>query len=148
MSTQSLIQSYPSENVRINNIAIDKFSRPSTFHIQATSPTTTVDVAGSHTAIIQTQPLTTPHDNVTQFKISHLGDASRASWTNGDIVKVHILSYSGFNGVPFISGFKESGTGNYVVDIANVVQTGSPPAAYALNGLIQFSVEYTRFNLP
>jgi len=147
MSTQSLVQSYPSENVRINNIAIDKFSRPATFHHQATSPTTTVDLAGSHTAIIQTQILTTPHDNVTQFQISGVGLAGRASWTNSDIVKVHIISYGGYNGVPFITGYKESGTGNYVIDIANVVQTGSPPSTYALNGDIKFTLEYTTFNL-
>lgn len=148
MSTQSLIQSYPSENVRINNIAIDKFSRPATFHTQATSPTTTVNVAGSHSALIQTQPLTTPHDNTTQFLISGIGLAGRASWTNADVVKVHIQSYSGFDGLPFITGYKESGSGNYVIDIANVVKTGNPPDAYPLNGFIQFSLEYTTFNLP
>ena len=55
MSTQSLIQSYPSKNVRINNIAIDKFSRPAKLYNQQTSPETTVDVFGDHTVIIWIQ---------------------------------------------------------------------------------------------
>ena len=147
MSTQSLIQSYPSKNIRINNIAIDNFSRPAKLYNQATSPETTVDVLGDHTVIIQTQPLTTPHDQVTQFHIDNLGEASRTSWPTGAAVKLNILAYSGYDGVPFISGFKDSGTGAYVVDVANVVKTGNPPDAYPLNGFIQFSVELVHFNI-
>ena len=147
MSTQSLIQSYPSKNVRINNIAIDKFSRPAKLYNQQTSPVTTVDVFGDHTVIIQTQPLITPFGETTRFLISNLGETARTSWPTGAAVKINILAYSGFDGVPMINGSKESGGGNYLVDVANVTKTGSPPAAYALNGLIQFSVELTHFNV-
>ena len=147
MSTQSLVQSYPSKNVRVNNISIDKYSRPAKFFNQQTSPETTVDVFGAHTVIIQTQPLVTPHDEATQFSISNLGETARTSWPTGAAVKINILAYSGFDGLPFISGYKDSTSGNYVVDVANVVKTGSPPATYALNGHIQFSVELTHFNV-
>jgi len=147
MSTQYLNSSTPRKDILINNVAIDKYSRPAKLFNQQTSPETTVDVFGAHTVIIQTQPLVTPHDEATQFKISNLGETVRTSWPTGASVKINILAYSGFDGLPFISGYKDSTSGNYIVDIANVVKTGSPPATYNLNGHIQFSVELTHFNV-
>tara|TARA_R110002124_G_scaffold83873_1_gene219102 strand:+ start:1786 stop:2241 length:456 start_codon:yes stop_codon:yes gene_type:complete len=147
MSTQSLILSHPSKDIRINNIAIDKFSRPAKLYNQQTSPETTIDVFGDHTVIIQTQPLITPNNEATQFKISNLGETARTNWPTGAAVKINILAYAGFDGLPFISGYKDSTSGDYVVDVGNVVKTGSPPAAYPLNGHIQFSVELTHLNV-
>tara|TARA_R110002126_G_scaffold255636_1_gene398630 strand:- start:105 stop:551 length:447 start_codon:yes stop_codon:yes gene_type:complete len=147
MSANYLNQSVKSSSAIINNIVIDKYQRPAKLFNQQTSPTTTVDVLGNHTVIIQTQPLITPHDNATQFKISNLGINGRSSWTTGDIVKVNIVGYGGFDGLPFITGYKDSGTGDYIIDIANVVKTGFPPDAYALNGLLQISVELFKFNM-
>ena len=147
MSSQYLDQDAPRPDVMINNISIDKYSRPAKLFNQQTSPETKVDVAGEHTVIIQTQPLVTPHDEATQFLISNLGEAARTSWPTGASVKINILAYSGFDGLPFISGYKDSTSGDYVVDVANVVKTGSPPATYPLNGHIQFSVELTHFNV-
>ena len=147
MSTQSLNSATPSKTIRINNIAIDKFSRPAKLYNQQTSPETTIDVFGDHTVIIQTQPLITPNNEATQFKISNLGETTRTTWPTGAAVKINILAYSGFDGLPFISGYKDSTSGDYVVDVANVVKTGSPPATYPLNGHIQFSVELTHFNV-
>jgi len=146
MSANYLNQSVKSSAI-INNIVIDKYQRPAKLFNQQTSPTTTVDVLGNHTAIIQTQPLTTPHDNLTEFIISNLGKNGRSSWETGENVKLNILSYSGYDGCPFITGFKSSSNGNYIVYIANVVKTGNPPDAYALNGYIQISVELLNFNI-
>ena len=145
MSSQYLNQSKKS-SISINNISIDNFSRPATFHTQLTSPTSNVNVNGSHSCIIRTQGFTTPHDNLTQFKISDIGLVGRSSWNTGDCVKINILSYSGYDGCPFLTGYKESGgTGNYIVDVANVVQTGTPPSTYALNGYLDISVEFYQF---
>ena len=144
MSSQFLNQSKKS-SISINNISIDIFSRPASFHTQLTSPTSNINVNGAHTCIIQTQPFTTPHDNLTQFKISDIGLVGRSSWSTGDSVKINILSYSGYNGCPFLTGYKESGTGNYIIDVANVVQTGQPPSTYALNGFLQISIEFHQF---
>ena len=146
MSTQYLNSSTPRTDILINNVSIDKFSRPANFFNQQTTPTTTVDVGGSHTFVLQTQPLTTPYDNATQFKISNIGNYARTAWVTGDIVKINIVTYSGFDGLPFVTGYKESGTGDYIVNIANVVKTGFPPAIYALNGAIQLSVELIKLD--
>ena len=145
MSSQYLNQS-KATSASINNISIDKYTRPATFHNQLISPTQNVNVGGSHTCIIQTQILSTPHDTLTQFKISDIGQVGRTSWSTGDSIKINILAYSGYNGCPFVTGYKDSGTGNYVVDIANVVKTGYPPASYDLNGHLQISLEFYQFS--
>ena len=67
MSSQFLNSSIPNKDILINNVAIDKYSRPARIFNQATSPTTNVDVAGYHTVLIQTQPLATLYDEDTQF---------------------------------------------------------------------------------
>ena len=145
MSAQFLNQSYPIEEVRINNIAIDKFSRPATFHNQLSSPTTDVDVSGSHTCVIGTQTFITPYEEETRFDIKNLGEKARSSWKTGDIVKYSIQTYSGFNGLPVLSGEKLD-DGSFSVKIANVAKTGSPPDAAVLNGFFQISVELIKFN--
>ena len=147
MSTQYLKSDHPRNDILINNVSIDKFARPAQLHNQTVSPTTHVDVGGDHTVIVQTMPLTTPHDNVTQFRIQNLGNYARTSWVTGDIVKINIVQYSGYDGVPFVTGYKHSDNGDYIVDIANVVRTGSPPDAYPLNGRLQLSVELIEFNV-
>jgi hypothetical protein len=147
MSSQYLDQDAPRPDVMINNISIDKYYRPAKLFNQQTSPETTVDVFGEHTVIIQTRPLVTAHDEATQFKISNLGETARTSWPTGTAVKINILAYSGYDGLPVLCGYKDSSSGDYVVDVANVVKTGGPPGAYPLNGHIQFSVELTHFNV-
>jgi len=145
MSAQFLNQSYPSQDIRINNIVIDKFARPATFHNQLASPTTDVDVGGSHTCVIGTQTFITPYEEETRFNIKNLGNTSRSAWKTGDIVKYTIQTYSGFNGFPVISGEKLD-DGSFSVKIANVAKTGSPPAAAVLNGFFQISVELIKYN--
>tara|TARA_R100001369_G_scaffold84865_1_gene118044 strand:- start:54 stop:500 length:447 start_codon:yes stop_codon:yes gene_type:complete len=145
MSSQFLNQDYPCNASKINNVVINEVSRDATFHNQLTSATTTVDVLGSTTFIVQTQQFTTPHDQETRFTINNLGDKARSSWKTGDIVKCNILTYSGFNGLPVVSGEKLTG-GGYSIRIANVVKTGTPPANSALNGQFQISVELYKFN--
>jgi len=147
MSTQYLKSDHPRNDILINNVSIDKFARPAQLHNQTVSPTTDVDVAGDHTVIVQTMPLTTAHDNATQFKIKNLGNYARTSWVTGDIVKINIVAYSGFDGLPFVTGYKDSNNGDYIVDVANVVKTGFPPDAYPLNGHLQLSVELIKFNV-
>ena len=144
MSSQYLNQT-KNTSISINNISIDNYLRPATYHLQSTSTTTNVFVAGTHSCVIRTQAFITPHDQLTQFKISDIGQVGRTSWSTGDAVKINILSYSGFNGCPFLTGYKESGTGNFIIDVANVVKTGQPPNTYALNGYLEISVEFHRF---
>ena len=136
MSSQYLDQDAPRPDVMINNISIDKYYRPAKLFNQQTSPETTVDVFGEHTVIIQTRPLVTAHD-----------EATRTSWPTGTAVKINILAYSGYDGMPVLCGYKDSSSGDYIVDVGNVVKTGGPPGAYPLNGHIQFSVELTHFNV-
>ena len=147
MSAQFLNQQTKNSNAVLNNVIIDKLARPATVHNQQTTPTTPIDVNGSHTSIIQTQQLTTPHDNATQVHIKNVGETGRSSWDEGDVVKINLIAYSGYNGMPVISGFKDSDSGDYIINIGNVVLTGEPPSSYALNGLIKFSLEYVRFNI-
>lgn len=145
MSTQFLNQSTPSPSIKLNNISIDKFSRPANFFNQLVSPTTDVDVSGSHTIVVGTQTFVTPYEEETRFNITNLGNSARSGWTTGDIVKVNIQTYSGFNGLPVISGEKLD-DGSYSVKIANVAKTGTPPAAAVLNGFFQISVELIKFD--
>ena len=146
MSTQSLVQNYSSETIRINNIAIDKFSRPAQLLSQAVGPTNPVDLLGKHTVLIQTQTFVTAYEEETRFSVKNLGLAARSSWRTGDIVKCNIQTYSGFNGLPVISGEKLD-DGSYIIKIANVAKTGAPPAAAVLNGFFQISLELTRFDV-
>ena len=76
MSAQFLNSPNPRPDVFINNVAIDKYSRPARIFNQATSPSTEVDVAGYHTVLIQTQPLVTPFGEDTRFYVKNLGDFS------------------------------------------------------------------------
>ena len=142
----SVVDEVRIENVSINNVVLDNYSRPAVFFNQQTSPETSVDVGGANTCVIQTQNLTTIHDTVTNFQIENLGKVGRNSWVTGDFVKVTIMSYSGYDGLPWVTGYKISGSGNYYVNIANVVKTGDPVTAWPLNGQVQLCVEYKSLN--
>ena len=145
MSTQYLNSSTPQPSIAINNISLDKYSRPARLFNQATSPTTNVDVAGYHTVVIQTQPLVTLFGEDTRFYVLNLGDPARTSWVTGDIVKCEIQTYSGYDGVPIVS-CEKTNTGNFLVKISNVTKTGSPVAPYSLNGFCQISIELIKFD--
>ena len=145
MSTQYLNSSTPRKDILINNVAIDKYSRPARLFNQSTSPTTDVDVAGYHTVLIQTQPLSTLFGEETRFNIRNLGETARTSFGTGDIVKCDIQTYSGFDGVPIVS-CEKTNSGTFLVKISNVTKTGSPPAAYSLNGFCQISIELIKFD--
>jgi hypothetical protein len=145
MSTQYLNSSTPQPSIAINNISIDKYSRPARLFNQGTSPTTNVDAAGYHTIVIQTMPLATLFGEDTRFYVLNLGDPARTAWTTGDIVKCEIQTYAGFDGVPIISCEKTS-TGTYLVKISNLTKTGSPVVARSLNGFCQISIELIKFD--
>ena len=145
MSSQFLNSSIPHKDILINNVAIDKYSRPARLFNQSTSPTTNVDVAGYHTVLIQTQPLATLNGEDTRFYVLNLGKTGRTSWTTGDIVRCDIQTYSGYDGVPIVS-CEKTNTGNFLVKISNVTKTGSPVAPYALNGFCQLSIELIKFD--
>ena len=145
MSSQFLNSSIPHKDILINNVAIDKYSRPARLFNQSTSPTTNVDVAGYHTVLIQTQPLTTLNGEDTRFYVLNLGKTGRTSWTTGDIVRCDIQTYSGYDGVPIVS-CEKTNTGNFLVKISNVTKTGSPVAPYSLNGFCQISIELIKFD--
>lgn len=145
MSSQFLNSSIPHKDILINNVAIDKYSRPARIFNQSTSPTTNVDVAGYHTVLIQTQPLATLNGEDTRFYVLNLGKTGRTSWTTGDIVRCDIQTYSGYDGVPIVS-CEKTNTGNFLVKISNVTKTGSPVAPYSLNGFCQISIELIKFD--
>ena len=145
MSSQFLNSSIPHKDILINNVAIDKYSRPARLFNQSTSPTTNVDVAGYHTVLIQTQPLATLNGEDTRFYVLNLGKTGRTSWTTGDIVRCDIQTYSGYDGVPIVS-CEKTNTGNFLVKISNVTKTGSPVAPYSLNGFCQISIELIKFD--
>ena len=145
MSTQYLNSSTPRTDILINNIAIDKYSRPARLFNQGTSPTTNVDAAGYHTIVIQTQPLVTLFGEDTRFYVLNLGESGRTAWTTGDIVKCEIQTYSGFDGVPIVSCEKTT-TGTYLVKISNLTKTGAPIAERSLNGFCQISIELIKFD--
>ena len=145
MSTQYLNSSTPNKDILINNVAIDKYSRPARLFNQSTSPTTNVDVAGYHTVLIQTQPLATLYEEDTRFNVLNLGNPARTSFGTGDIIRCEIQTYSGFDGVPIIS-CEKTNTGTFLVKISNVTKTGSPPVARTLNGFCQISIELIKFD--
>ena len=145
MSTQYLNSSTPQPSIAINNISLDKYSRPARLFNQSVSPTTNVDAAGYHTIVIQTMPLATLFGEDTRFNVLNLGESGRTAWTTGDIVKCEIQTYSGFNGVPIVS-CEKTNTGNYLVKISNLTKTGSPVAEYSLNGFCQISIELIKFD--
>ena len=145
MSTQYLNSSIPNKDILINNVAIDKYSRPARLFNQATSPTTNVDVAGYHTVLIQTQPLATLYGEDTRFNVLNLGKTGRTSFGTGDIIRCEIQTYSGFDGVPIIS-CEKTNTGTFLVKISNLTKTGSPPTARTLNGFCQISIELIKFD--
>ena len=145
MSTQYLNSSTPQPSIAINNISLDKYSRPARLFNQSVSPTTNVDVAGYHTVVIQTQPLATLFGEDTRFYVLNLGESGRTSWVTGDIVKCEIQTYSGYDGVPIVS-CEKTNTGHFLVKISNVTKTGSPVAPYSLNGFCQLSIELIKFD--
>mgnify|MGYP003644644728 FL=1 len=145
MSTQYLNSPTPRTDILINNVAIDKYSRPARLFNQGTSPSTNVDVAGYHTVLIQTQPLVTPYEEDTRFYVLNLGKTGRTSWVTGDIVKCEIQTYSGFDGIPIVS-CEKTNTGTFLVKISNVTKTGSPAAGRLLNGFCQISIELIKFD--
>ena len=145
MSTQFLNSSTPRPDILINNVSIDKYSRPARLFNQGTSPSTNVDVAGYHTVVIQTQPLVTLFGEDTRFYVLNLGESGRTAWTTGDIIKCEIQTYSGFDGVPIVS-CEKTNTGTFLVKISNLTKTGSPVAEYALNGFCQISIELIKFD--
>tara|TARA_R100000951_G_scaffold79713_1_gene67580 strand:- start:91 stop:537 length:447 start_codon:yes stop_codon:yes gene_type:complete len=145
MSTQYLNSSTPQPSIAINNISLDKYSRPARLFNQGTSPTTNVDAAGYHTIVIQTMPLVTLFGEETRFNVLNLGESARTAWTTGDIVKCEIQTYSGFDGVPIVS-CEKTNTGTYLVKISNLTKTGSPVAARSLNGFCQISIELIKFD--
>jgi len=145
MSTQYLNSSTPRTAIAINNIAIDKYSRPARLFNQSVSPTTNVDAAGYHTIVIQTMPLATLYDEDTRFNVLNLGESGRTAWTTGDIVRCEIQTYSGFDGIPSLS-CEKTNTGTYLVKISNLTKTGSPLAARNLNGFCQISIELIKFD--
>ena len=145
MSTQFLNSDTPRPDIRINNVSIDKYSRPARLFNQSTSPSTNVDVAGYHTVLIQTQPLVTLFGEDTRFNVLNLGDPARTAWVTGDIIKCEIQTYAGFDGVPIVS-CEKTNTGNFLVKISNLTKTGSPVAPYSLNGHCQISIELIKFD--
>ena len=145
MSAQFLNSPNPRPDVFINNVAIDKYSRPARLFNQATSPTTDVDVAGYHTVLIQTMPLATLYEEDTRFYVLNLGNPARTSFETGDIVRCEIQTYSGFDGIPIVS-CEKTNTGTFLVKISNVTKTGSPPAGRLLNGFCQISIELIKFD--
>ena len=145
MSSQFLNSSTPNKDILINNVAIDKYSRPARLFNQSTSPTTNVDVAGYHTVLIQTQPLATLYEEDTRFYVLNLGNPARTSFGTGDIIRCEIQTYSGFDGVPIIS-CEKTNTGTFLVKISNLTKTGSPPTARTLNGFCQISIELIKFD--
>ena len=145
MSAQFLNSPNPRPDVFINNVAIDKYSRPARIFNQATSPSTEVDVAGYHTVLIQTMPLATVFGEDTRFHVKNLGDPARLAWTTGDIVKCDIQTYAGFDGVPIVS-CEKTNTGYFLIKISNLTKTGSPIAERLLNGHCQISVELIKFD--
>jgi len=145
MSAQFLNSPNPRPDVFINNVAIDKYSRPARLFNQSTSPTADVDVAGYHTVLIQTMPLATLYDEDTRFNVKNLGDPARVAWSTGDMVRADIQTYAGFDGIPSLS-CEKTNSGTYLVKISNLTKTGSPLAARNLNGHCQISIELIKFD--
>jgi hypothetical protein len=145
MSAQFLNSPNPRPDVFINNVAIDKYSRPARLFNQSTSPTTDVDVAGYHTVLIQTQTLTTAFGEDTRFNVRNLGDPARVAWTTGDMVRCDIQTYAGFDGCPIVS-CEKTNSGTYLVKISNLTKTGSPAIGRVLNGHCQISIALFKFD--